>query len=632
MQIEEFTLTFKRLSDPTSPLPYNVITKHSWIPVVGGLFQVTSQKAFRADQLHAIQQEYSEYLELAHSLQIDSAVPLNTPSKHDLYTFGNRVASLLPAATRRSLAQAINRTHRVKHQLRIVLNFYPDVLELLAVPWELITTALDLEDAASATLNQIDQFVERDFLLQNPHISIVRQVQGVGVQTDSTIAQPFPVEALLAHPIGAPNIINRAAIRALFEPEHYFDEAGSLEELLQRMHAHQPRVVHLVAHGGPVEIEAGLTRYDLLLTHQAGFVRRVGAADLAPILSNSAELRLVVLHACYAATQAASATDDASLEQQRGVVEGVALGLIRRGIPFVVAFQGEIRQDAAVIFSQVLYRQLDRGVPLEFAVTQARLAITAHIPAAVVDWSLPVIYRGAILNDAYTNYMRLGDRSQRLIERPQVLHWFQTSWIGVAVLGLSIAIVIPFYYPNASLVQIAESASTTINTLSWLGLIIPTILAIFYRPYFQPSYMEPATSRFLRITKFLGAYFGYGLSYILLVAAYSFSFIMFGQSIGVKPYNYLLLLLLISCNSLGCAIFMRRFTRNQWALGTYDSPQTQTLNHIIILCMTLVFLVLVPVLFNYALKHLQWMLAVPSLAILMSLLSLFMVLSTMEDE
>ncbi|WP_110519327.1 CHAT domain-containing protein [Herpetosiphon llansteffanensis] len=631
MHIEEFTLTFKRLSDPMSPLPYNVITKHSWIPVVGGLFNSTSQQSFRADQLHAIQQEYSEYLELAHSLQIDSPVPLSIPSKHDLYDFGNRVASLLPAATRRSLAQAINRTHRVKHQLRIVLNFYPDVLELLAVPWELITTALDLEDAASATLNQIDQFVERDFLLQNPRMSVVRQIHGVGVQADSTIVQPLPIEALLAHPVGAPPIINHASIRKLFEPEHYFDQAGSLEGLLQRIQTHQPRVVHIVAHGGPVEIEAGLTRYDLLLTHQAGFVRRVGAADLAPILNNSAELRLVVLHACYAATQAASA-DDASLEQQRGVVEGVALGLIRRGISFVVAFQGEIGQDAAVIFSKVLYQQLDSGVPLEFAVTQARLAITAHIPAAVVDWSLPVIYRGAIINDAYTNDTRLGERSQRLIERPKVLRWFQISWIGIAVLGLSIAIVIPFYYPNASLLHIAESASTTINTLSWLGLIIPTILAIFYRPYFQPTYMEPATSRFLRTTKFLGAYFGYGLSYILLVAAYSFIFIIFGQSIGLKPYNYLLMLLLISCNSIGCALFMRRFTSNQWALGMYDSPQTQTINHIIIFCMTLVFLVLVPVLFNYALKHLQWMLAVPSLAMVMSLLSLFMVLSTREDD
>lgn len=640
MQIEECVLTFKRLKDPSSPLPYNVISNHSRIPVLGGLFQSESQEAFSADQLQAIQREYMKYLELAHSVQVDSLVPVALPSKSDLYRFGNQIAGLLPATTRRSLAQAINRTHRANQQLRIVLNFYPNVLELLAVPWELITTALDLEDAASADLDRIDQLVERDFLLHNPRISLVRQIHGVGVQVASTIPQPFPVEALLAHPLGAPAIIDQDLVQAMFDSEHYFDEAGSLERLLQRMQAHQPRVVHLVAHGGPVEIEQGLMRYDLLLTHQAGFVRRVGAADLAPILANSAQLRLVVLHACYAAAQAGTLADaddsspKAELDKQRGVVEGVALGLIRRGIPFVVAFQGEIRQDAAVIFSQVLYQQLARGVPLEFAVTQARLAITAHIPAGVVDWSLPVVYRGAIINDAQTNYDTFGDRNHRIVESLGSRPWFREGCLLFGVVALMIALVIPFYYPQASLLNIADSALTTINLLSRLGVVIPAILAILYRPYFQPMYLDGAAKRFLKITKFVGAYFGYGLAYSFIIGMYLYVFVVFGELIGQKPYNYLLTILLGIANIVLGNFFMRNVTRSQWALGIYDSTKEQIQNTIILMVGSLFFLLLLPFALNYVFnsQDLQYFLLTPVLAMMAAIGTLFAIIGSMEDE
>src|SRR5690606_37243505 len=114
-------------------------------------------------------------------------------------------------------------------------------------------------------------------------------------------------------------------------------------------------VVHFVGHGGyDAQREEGV----IWLADDDGTARSLGAGDLARLIADRRDLRLVLLNACESARPGAL-----------DIFSSTAAALVRRGLPAVIAMQYEITDRAAIEFARSLYDALADGLPIDSAVS-----------------------------------------------------------------------------------------------------------------------------------------------------------------------------------------------------------------------------------------------------------------------
>lgn len=121
-------------------------------------------------------------------------------------------------------------------------------------------------------------------------------------------------------------------------------------DLLQYINQHRPQIVHFSGHGGRTG--------EIMLAAGDGTDRRVGAAALAELFRILRdEIRVVVLNACYSASQAQA---------------------IGQHVDYVVSMRAAINDDAATVFAAAFYSALGfrRTVPQSFQ--QATAALMLH--------------------------------------------------------------------------------------------------------------------------------------------------------------------------------------------------------------------------------------------------------------
>lgn len=94
-------------------------------------------------------------------------------------------------------------------------------------------------------------------------------------------------------------------------------------------------------------------------------------------------MRLVVLNSCWSGA--------VPPEETENPFAGVAVSLLRRGVPATVAMQFPISDRAAIRFSEGFYKSLVTGAPVEEAVTEGRLAILADHGESL-EWVTPVLF------------------------------------------------------------------------------------------------------------------------------------------------------------------------------------------------------------------------------------------------
>jgi len=118
----------------------------------------------------------------------------------------------------------------------------------------------------------------------------------------------------------------------------------------------------------------------LLLAGDDGAEQTLAASELGRLLAGHASLRLVVLNACHGATSA-----------PLDLFSGIAATLIRRGVPAVIAMQAAILDAAGVELGRTFYEALADGLPIEGALTEARIAVSMA-QRDRLDWAAPVLY------------------------------------------------------------------------------------------------------------------------------------------------------------------------------------------------------------------------------------------------
>src|SRR5215208_7734669 len=135
-------------------------------------------------------------------------------------------------------------------------------------------------------------------------------------------------------------------------------------------------IFHFVGHGDfDLTAEEGLVAFSEKETGRRHLLR---SRDLARLLDGHPQLRLVFLNSCEGAR--GSEGDPFS---------GTAATLVRRGIPAVVAMQYQITDKAAIEFCSAFYESLADGLPVDAAVTEARVAVSMD---SMLEWGTPVLY------------------------------------------------------------------------------------------------------------------------------------------------------------------------------------------------------------------------------------------------
>src|SRR5215216_3845197 len=154
-------------------------------------------------------------------------------------------------------------------------------------------------------------------------------------------------------------------------------EGQSWRDLQRAMRRDGPwHIFHFVGHGDfDMTAQEGLIAFTERGTGRRHLLR---SRDLARLLDGHTYLRLVFLNSCEGAR--GSEGDPFS---------GTAATLVRRGIPAVVAMQYQITDEAAIEFSSAFYESLVDGLPVDAAVTEARVAVSMD---SMLEWGTPVLY------------------------------------------------------------------------------------------------------------------------------------------------------------------------------------------------------------------------------------------------
>ncbi len=153
-------------------------------------------------------------------------------------------------------------------------------------------------------------------------------------------------------------------------------EHATLPALQKHLRRGDYHIFHYIGHG---DFDAQTQDGVLVLEDEFHQAHRVSGKHLGTLLYDEKTLRLVLLNACEGARS--STTDPFA---------GTAQSLVRQGIPAVIAMQFEITDQAALTLSQTFYEALAEGLPIDYALAEARKGIFAQ--GNNVEWGTPVLY------------------------------------------------------------------------------------------------------------------------------------------------------------------------------------------------------------------------------------------------
>jgi hypothetical protein len=154
--------------------------------------------------------------------------------------------------------------------------------------------------------------------------------------------------------------------------------AGQTWRDLQRAMRNGPwHVFHFIGHG---DFDQSKDEGVIALVDENGQRSDFSATQLGRLLVNHGYLRLVVLNSCEGAKSS-----------NQDIFSSTAGTLIHKGIPAVVAMQYEISDRAAIEFARVFYEALVDELPVDAAVSEARVAISSAV-SNTVEWGTPTLY------------------------------------------------------------------------------------------------------------------------------------------------------------------------------------------------------------------------------------------------
>lgn len=274
--------------------------------------------------------------------------------------FGGQVGTLLAASLASVAGEGAG--------LRLRLRFEQDAAELALLPWE---TLYDPAQGHFVGLGETSPILR--------YLALPRSRSALPVEP------PLRVLALLSSPDGLPPLDVEREWQAIQEALAGLTADGkfvlerlpspTLDALQGRLLGEPVHILHFIGHGVFDEAaQAGC----LALADARRRPHLVQGGDLAKLLRNHPAVRLAYLNAC-----------EGALASGQSVFTGAAQALVREGVPAAVAMQAEISDPGAVELARVFYTALAAGRPVDAALTQARVALSA---TGSGEWAIPVLF------------------------------------------------------------------------------------------------------------------------------------------------------------------------------------------------------------------------------------------------
>jgi len=241
--------------------------------------------------------------------------------------------------------------------------------DLATVPWEFLYDPRAGEFLALSRLTPIVRYLELP--LGEQALAVKPPLRILGLVAGPADAPPLDVEREKAR-------LEQAVqpLQAEGQVELVWLEGQSWRALQAAMQAGPWHVFHFVGHAA---FDPRSAEGVLLLAGDDGQTAPVSASQLAGLLADHHTLRLAVLNACEGAKGS---------EQSR--FSSLAAGLVRRGLPAVLAMQYAISDRAAIEFTSSFYGALAAGLPIDAATSEARKAIDLAL-AGSLEWGTPVL-------------------------------------------------------------------------------------------------------------------------------------------------------------------------------------------------------------------------------------------------
>ncbi|MEO1399936.1 MAG: CHAT domain-containing protein [Cyanobacteria bacterium J06635_1] len=170
-------------------------------------------------------------------------------------------------------------------------------------------------------------------------------------------------------------------------------EQPGRNELTQALEQGNFQVVHYAGHSN-----LGNAGGDLyLVSRQTGLTESLSGEDLAGLLVNNG-VKLAVFNSCRGAY---TANEEAGWQEQN-----LAQALVSRGVPGVIAMAERIPDDVAITFTQLLYRNLKQGHPIDLSLNRTRQGLISAYGSYQFHWALPILYMQPSFNGYLTEAHR----------------------------------------------------------------------------------------------------------------------------------------------------------------------------------------------------------------------------------
>ncbi len=158
------------------------------------------------------------------------------------------------------------------------------------------------------------------------------------------------------------------------------DQPGR-EELTQALEQGRYQVLHYSGHSslGPDGGEI------YLVSSRTGLTETLSGDDLAGLLVNN-NIQMAVFNSCWGTYTANSDSVDDTGERN------LSESLVKRGIRGVLAMSERIPDEVALTLTQLFYRNLSQGYPVDLCVSRVRQGLISAYGSHQMYWALPILY------------------------------------------------------------------------------------------------------------------------------------------------------------------------------------------------------------------------------------------------
>lgn len=226
------------------------------------------------------------------------------------------------------------------------------------------------------------------FMALNPRSPVVRYIEGAASCSLVKVDFPLRVLVVIAKPsdeVPLDTDAEKESITAALKPltdqgvVHltFIEGNNTWKKLMRALLPNSTHILHFIGHGAFDEKnEEGV----LIMADEDGKTELVDSERLSVLVQGRSRLALIVLNSCLG-TQGGDAQPFSS----------VAAGLVKSGIPAVIAMQFEISDGAAREISATFYTSLSMNMPVDAALTEARRTIFLSNRNSL-EWATPILY------------------------------------------------------------------------------------------------------------------------------------------------------------------------------------------------------------------------------------------------